>query len=326
MKALIVNLTNDRIDCDKINIREQIDDIFIDPDIIQFKEFSDEQSMYNLIYNSLGHPNKGVTACNIWENSEFLYAGYFIDLVDLIDTNNMVTDNDNEETLINKIKEEQKKFKLNVFGSQITSQHVASTLVIIKNKLSYTITDNNVKTVIQPITISSAREMIDLLESIFVKDGVVIKTDGSMQSYSYIMNPLENIMLTDPNYSLNYIYHEYEVYTHIMMIFVDVRENNKVLNEIATLLAGKPVYGDVLVALYRKPEYDEHPPYSSLSINKLHSILNIRKRSPTLTTGLNRSEREYINFEKLLALENSKHIEKPIMTIEEIKGESLNIK
>lgn len=331
IKALIVNLTEDGINCDKTNIREQIEDLFDDSDIVQVKEFNDEQSMFNLIYNSLGHPSKGITACNIWENKHFLYVGYFIDIVDLINTNNLINgdencNEDNDDVLINKIKEEKKKFKTNIFGSQITTQHVASALVIIKNQLTYTVSENNIKTDTKPITIDSKREMINILETIFVKEAIIVKTNGSMDTYKYIMNPLENLMLTDPNYSSNYIYHEYEIYTHIMMIIVDVREKEEKLNEIATLLAGKPVRGDVFIAIYRKPEYDEHPPYITLNVEKLNAILNIRKKSTTYTTGLNRSERDYVNFEKLLELENLKHIEKPILLAEEIKGELLNIK
>lgn len=324
MKAFILQLTDERIDCDKTNIREQIKDILDDPNTAQFKEFTDNDSMYNLIYTSLGNYNVGVTACNIWECKDFLYSGYFIDIVDIIDNSSM-KDNDDEDTILKNIKEAQKKIKINMFGSQITSQHVVSNLVIIKQQLSYTIVDNNIKTDTTPMNINSLNELVYVIESLFVKDGIVVKTDGSMQSYNYIMNPLEHMMLTDTNYASNYVYHEYEVYTHIMMIITDTREINGVLNEIATLLAGKPVNGDVFVALYRKPEYNENPPYVSVTENLIKSILNIRQKSVSLTTGMNRAEREYINFEKILELEQRKHEQLPSHLATEIQGELLNI-
>jgi hypothetical protein len=138
------------------------------------------------------------------------------------------------------------------------------------------------------------------------------------------MNPIEHMMLSDPSYAQNYVYHEYEVYTYIMMIVADTRQVTGPLNHQATLLAGNPVNGDVYVAIYRKPEYNEDPPYMSLRLDVLCSILEIRKRSPTLTTGMQRSEREYVNFEKILELEIKKHESKPIRLATEIQGKLLN--
>jgi hypothetical protein len=324
MKAFIVRLTDDRIDCDKTNIREQIEDILDDPNIAEFKEFTDENSMFNLIHNVIGNKNIGVTACNIWESKYFLYAGYFIDMTEIIEYDTVK--NDDENILLNNIKNAQKNIKINIFGSQITSQHVCSHLVIIKQQLSYTINGNNIKTDTKPTSISTLNEMINVFEKLFIKDGIVIKTDGSMQTYTYIMNPIEHLMLTDTNYSSNYVYHEYEVYTHVMMIVADTREINGVLNESATLLAGKPVNGDVFVAMYRKPEYNENPPYVSMNIDLIKDIMYIRQKSTLLTTGLNRAEKEYINFEKILDLEKKKYEYMPNLTVSEINGECLNKK
>lgn len=324
MKALILNLTDDRIDCDRLNIREQIENIFDDPDIIQFKTFTDVDSMLNLIYSALGSKKVGVTACNIWECKNYLYAGYFIDMTELIDQEDV--HNDNEEILLQNVMDAQKKIKLNMFGSQITSQHVASNLVIIKQQLTYEISNNNIKTNTKSIGIGSTREMIDIFEALFVKDGIVIKYDGSLHTFNYIMNPLEHQMLTDSNYAENYIYHEYEVYNHIMMIIVDVREVNGSLNETATLLAGKPIKGTAFVAIYRKPEYNENPPYISMSMDRLNNIMNIRQRSASLTTGFSHATNEYVNFDKLLELEMKKHADKQIQIATEIQGELLNVK
>lgn len=326
MKALILRLTDDRIDCDKTNIREQIEDILDDPNNVQFKEFTDENSMFNLIYTALGKHRVGVTASNIWENKDFLYAGYFIDMIDMIDHNSV--HNEDEEIMLKNLKEAQKKINVHMFGSQITSQHVVSNLVIIKQKLSYTINDNNIKTKTTPMTINSLAEIINIFELLFKKEGLVIKTDGSIHSYTYIMNPIEHLMLTDNDYEKHYVYHEYEVYTHVIMIVADTREINGGLNETATLLAGNPVNGDVFVALYRKPEYNENPPYISLNKDRLSDILAIRQKSASLTTNFNNvsTEKEYINFEKLLELEKKKHEHLSTLSVSEMKGQLLNVK
>jgi hypothetical protein len=131
--------------------------------------------------------------------------------------------------------------------------------------------------------------------------------------------------MTDKEYEKHYVYHEYEIYTHVMIIIVDVRTTNT-LNKIATYLAGRPVHGTVFIAMYRKPEYDEHPPYVSITQDILKQILSIRKKCTSLTTGVQRSDKEYINFEKLLELEINKHKELEDVDISKITGDSLNAK
>ena len=147
-----------------------------------------------------------------------------------------------------------------------------------------------------------------------------------MQLYNYIVNPIEHLMLTDKNYEKNYVYHEYEVYTYVMIIIADTRQCCGKTNNTASFLAGKPVNGDVFIAFYKKPEYNENPPYVSVSTDKLNEILSIRKKSPIFTTGMNRSDREYVNFEKIVELECNKHCKHADLNITDIKGELLNIK
>jgi hypothetical protein len=334
MKAAILYKTDEHLDCDRINIREQIEDILDDPNNFQLKDFSDETSMFELIHTMLDKPIVGVTACNIWENKNSLYAGYFIDITEIINKNilsadqtnktNLETQNESEDILKDKIEQIHKNTKLNLFGSQVTSHHVTGNLVIIKKDLSYKIINNNIKTDTLPCSLSKT-ELVDVIENIFVKKGIAINVDGSMDYYQYIMNPLEHLMLSDPDYAKHYVYHEYEIYTHVLMIIADTREINTKINSIGSFLAGSPVNGTVFIAMYKKPEYNENPPYVSLMIEILNNILSIRRRSTSLTTGMSRSDREYINFEKLLELENIKHIDKPLLDISQITGPLLNL-
>lgn len=351
MEAAIFYKTEEFIDCDKTNIKEQIEDIIDDPNNMKFVEFSDTNEMFSIIHSNLGSTN-GVTACNIWEDIDTIYAGYFVDIAETLDYSKLKdipSDDENknvEQNVVHQkveqnveqkidhqkveqiekiLKESCKTKKLNIFGSQITSQNVVGNLIVIKKKLSYTVTDNNVKTTMVPGSFSH-HELVNMLESIFVKDGVVINPDGQMSLFKYIMNPMEHLIMTDNEYEKNYIYHEYEVYTHVMIIIADVREINAPPNKTASFLAGKPVNGTVYVALYKKPDYNENPPYVRLNIDRLNKILNLRRKSPSITTGMSASDKEYINFEKILNLETEKHSDKPSMSFEEITGESLNIK
>lgn len=316
MKAIIIRKTDETIDCDRTNIREQIENLFDDPDILQIKEFKNEESMLQIIHDTLigvGKPSIGLTVCNIWENKDTIYAGYFIDLTEMVDHSKEI-----DQETINKI-------KFNNLGAQITYQHVTSDLIIIKKKLNYTLNGTNISTKTTPDSVE-VYDLINTLENVFVKEGVVIDINGNMQTYTYIMNPIEHLMLTDAKYETNYVCHEYEVYTHVMIIVADLREINGKLNKTATLLAGKPVNGTVFVALYKKPEFNEQPPYVGLTINRLNNILKIREKSASFTTGMERSDREYVNFEKIIEIEIDKYSKHPSIEPESIVGELLNIK
>lgn len=299
MSLAVFIKTDDQIDFDRINIREQIEDIMEDPNKFKFLDYKNDNEMYSIIYNYLDEA-KGVTACGIWEDMNNIFIAYFVDVAECTDK------------------------KINIIGSQFTSQHVVSNLIIVKNKLSYEINNNNVKTIMRSDTFTRL-ELLDMFDDLFLKTCIVINTSGEMGSFKYIMNPLEHLMMTDNEYDKHYIYHEYEIYTHVMMIIVDIREINGQLNGMATLLAGKPVNGTVFVALYKKPEYNENPPYVSLSIEVLNTILEIRSKSQIFTTGMIASQQEYVNFQKLLDLEKNKHSNKPSMKATEIKGELLNM-
>lgn len=310
MKAAILYKTDEYVDYNKINIKEQVEEILEDPNNFKLKEYTDEESKFNLIYNELGKPKVGITGVNIWENKDTLYAGFFIDYTEI--------------SFQEKENNKQKKVELNNFGSQITSQNVTGNLIIVKQKLNYIVDKNNIKTKTENVTINET-DLKDVIEKLFIKEGIAIDVNGNRESYKYIVNPLEHLMLTDSNYDKHYVYHEYEVYTHVMMIITDTREINGKLNKTATLLAGKPVNGTVFVALYKKPEYNENPPYITITNKRLDIILSIRNKNSELTTGFQRSEREYVNFDKILELEKKKHSDKPLIIVEDIKGELLNI-
>jgi hypothetical protein len=325
MKAIVLYKTDIQIDCDKTNIREQIDDIFDDASNYDIKEFSNNDEMFQLIFDGLGKPKVGVTACNVLETRDTVIAGYFIDIAETL---NYGTPEDSEEIILSKMKETYDNEHLNMFGSQITAQHVTGNLVIVKNRLVYEVKDNNVKTSMEPLTIT-VDELKDAIESKFLKSGLVVDTNGETSVYKYIMNPMEHLILSDKDYKDHYIYHEYEVYTHVMMIITDVREANKSndnINETASFLAGGLAKGRVFIAMYKKPDYSETPAYANLNIERLKKILEIRKVSTDLTTGMSCSDKEYINFDKILELEWAKHKDKPTVTLDSLKGECINKK
>ena len=306
MKLAILYNTDDYVDHNKINIREQIDDILFDRENFELKDYTDEKSLHLLLQDVLKLDGIGLTACNIWETKNVMYVGYFIDYTEAKHNNN---DTNN--------------IKYNKFGSQITKQNVTSHLVIIKLKLSYYIANNNVKTNTTYDTIVQ-QDLLNILENVFVKKGVIIDVDEKMSYYKYIDNPLEHLILTDKNYAKNYVYHEYEIFTHIMVVIVDVREINGTINKLGSLLCGKPVKGKIFVGICHKPEFNENPPYDHLSIERLQNIINIRQKNSSLTTEFANSDREYINFDKLLELKVKEYTNLQNKDISDITGELLN--
>ena len=186
MNAAILYKTDDHLDCDRTNIREQIEDILDDPMNFQFMEYSDDDTnMFSMIHDALGKPSVGVTACNIWENLNTIYVGYFIDIIETID--NTTIKDESEKKMVQNIQNAHKTIKLNMFGSQVSSQHVTGNLVIVKKKLSYIVDNNNIKTDTVRDTLTR-NELIDVFERIFIKDGIAINPDGSMKPYQYIMS------------------------------------------------------------------------------------------------------------------------------------------
>lgn len=303
MKFAVLYNTDDYINHNSINIREQIDELLYDPDKFKLIDYNDEKSLYNSLNDILKPNGLGITACNIWESKNTLYAGYFIDYTEAKYNNSDI--------------------KLNKFGTQLTLQNITSHLIIVKLKLTYSIEKNNVRTITTYDNLTQ-NDLTNVIENIFVKNGVVVDVDGKFSSYKYIDNPLEHLMLTDNNYDKHYVYHEYEIFTHIIIVVVDTRESNGQINKNGTLLCGKPVNGKIFVGIYRKPEFNEKPPYISLSIERLQNILNIRKKGIELTTNFTNSDREYINFDNLLDIKMNEHKNLKTIDYTSITGLLLN--
>ena len=179
MRAFILNFTDEQIDCNKTNIREQLEDIFDEPDNITSIEFTNNNDMLEMIHTALNKPMVGVSVCNLWEDKNVVYYGYFIDIMDMTNHSEIanIADN-NEEIMSQKVREAQKKIKINMFASQLSSQNVASNMVIVKQQLSYNIKNNNIQTSAIPCHISHISELINICESIIVKDGIVLYVDG----------------------------------------------------------------------------------------------------------------------------------------------------
>jgi len=299
----IIKLNDIKINSSKTNIKEQIEDIIYDDDIFKLHKVKSNQELQEYAHFTLNPDKKlTVTQHNFYEKRDYFYSAFYVDYLDIEDKENVKN--------------------INSFGSCIVSSVAVSDLYIVKNKLTYEIKENNVKTNFEYVDFEMY-ELIDVLTNLFHLDGVSINEDGEMKEYKYTENPmicLKNIQ--------DYIYHEYEIYTKVLMVIVNTKENNNKLNEKATLIAGHPVRGSVYFALMNKAQSatEQYVPYFNLTIPMLNNILAIRSRDINITTNHTQSEYDYINFEKLLELDVEKHSSKTPKNATKIVGVLLNIK
>jgi hypothetical protein len=308
MKLAILNCVDEYVDYNRPNIREQLENILDDDDNFHLDQFTTNEEMFEIIHKELGSPTVAVTACNIWESKDLIYAGYFIDSSEF-DTDEKKSDK-----------------KINMLASQIVSHNVTGRLAIVKTKLSYEIKDNNVKCITEPDNLSTY-DLLNILENIYVKNGISLTANGNMIDYKYIVNPLEQLILTDPTYEAHYRYHEYEIYNCVIKVILDINYNNDTSTNInASWICNRIIKGDVFIAMYRKPEFNENPPYISISQETFKNIVNLRKLSSTAGTNINKSDKEYINFEKLLEIELNRlnNLGTPIRHISTLNQEPLN--
>lgn len=345
MKIAIIEKTDEHIDFNKHNIREQIEDIILDPSLLYYKDVNDQNDVHQIISSTLtkhnADNNTKISAVNIYETINVLIAAYFIDheqFINIPSNNDNVNDNDKNmnknknntndvdnidiKQIINKTNKKGIKIDLNEFGVQLTSHSVSNKMVLVKYKLRYKISgkhNNNVQTITDLCDLQH-HELLNAIECIFNKTGIRLNENGDMEEYKYITNPLEPLIKIDNNFKQNYIYHEYEIYTRVIMIFVDKRNDNdnSSINVNASMLCQIPIYGNAVVGMYKKPEYTESPPYVSLSLSRFKNILNIRKRGAHLTTGFEKNSINYVNYDKLISLELNKHSNKKIIPIDNI--------
>jgi len=182
----IIKLNDISINLTKTNIKEQIENIIEDD--FDIHTVKTPQEVYEYIYPLLS-PNKDkeILQYNFYENKDFFYSGFFVE------SNNTK----------------------NIFGSEIMSKNVTSNLYIVKHKLKY---ESNISF---EYTNFEFFEIIDILTSMYFHQGIKILEDGSLIPYNYTQNPLihfENIQ--------DYIFHEFEVYTKVMMVIVNTKSQN----------------------------------------------------------------------------------------------------
>ena len=348
MKAVIIKLNNTHIDCVRTDVLEQIQDILEDQDICVMRDITDHDSYNALVMDTLlksvplelvesqtelqiesqqesqAEPNSAdqnpsrmkynitSTMAYVYEERDYAYLCSFVSLEDLLHKDTITEE---------EYKAYSKTHSMNIFASQLTSSNVASDAIIVKLKIDYTIVKYNIASKMDYSSIVEYQFARDL-ESVFKHRGIILSASGDKTGYFYIQQPLENVIMTDADYSKHYRYYEYEVFNHIVVMYIDIRETGTDrINKIASELAGSTVYGDVLISLTKKPMFDEQPSFVSLSDKTFSMIHFLMGRSHDILK-LPGSATEYINFYKLLELSQQRYADLPVR---QISSESLNV-
>lgn len=323
MKVAIIKITDMSIDCDRVDISEQLEEILEDPDVCVFANVSDADSLNELLMNTLMNSiprdkitydkktdtdNKYSVTCStssFYESKDYIYTLNYVSLEDIMKTDSITKDEFNKSGL-----------NTNIFASQLASTMVVSDAVIIRWKLSYDINDSNVST---KTTIDDVSEylLISDITPVFKHRGLIVTADKDMKYFDYIQQPLENIIMVDADYEKHYRYYEYEVFNHILMVSVDIRSDihNSKYNTIISQLTGSTVYGDVLVSISKRPLFNELPSYIDLSMDLFNNIHFLMSRSHELVKPIATSDTTYFNFFKLLELSKNKYSKLPLNKI-----------
>ncbi len=309
MKFALIRNCDCFIDIDRTNVVEQITTLINDTDYVSFIDFT-QDDMYQLIYDNIGDGKTfpKLTLLNLFDTKYDIYVAYFTDKFDIDNsTDNNSTDNSTDNSTGNKIS------VINNFASQMTSHSVVGNMMIFKMQLTYKIDGNNIACNTTPTTLS-IYDLIDVTTNIFAKTGLIVDAGKSPQivQYKYIVNPLEPLIMIDPMYEKKYRYHDYEIFDRIVQVVVSTAvptavSNNDDINEIASWICNRIVNGKVYIGMYKKPEFNENPPFVSITNELLNKIVMLRKKSITAGTMFAKSPNEYANFEMLLDLEIEKH-------------------
>ena len=284
------------IDHNRDNVLEQIEELFEDDEYCDQIQFGDCKDMFKRITDLLNdsQTNCVLAGINLSETKDNLYVIHYID------TNQNTGNETDEHECI-------EKKNINLLASQMAEEPVYGCAVICRMKIVYDLNGNNVATHVEPDTMLM-RDFIESVGEKFIKRGVVMNIDGSMDSYKFVSTPMDPIIAQVADYDKFFRYHEYEFINMVLQVIVDTREerSEKNINNNASFICNQLVYGRSWISMYRKPYFNEHPPYITIDRNVLERIIRVRNQSPTIGTNVTVSPEHYINFYMMLDLENSR--------------------
>lgn len=171
---------------------------------------------------------------------------------------------------------------------------VVGDVVLMKSKILF-----DGKTELCNITLD---DIIDLYRDSLVKTCVKIMPDDSVDDVLYIFNPIDWM---NPEKLNNIRYHEIGLSDKILMFFIELVPDNNIINKKASILYGKRIYGNVVMAMRHKQEDIRHTEYEyysidKLTVNKLVSVMSVNNDMLTIQKPETKTNQIVINFHTIL--------------------------
>lgn len=164
-----------------------------------------------------------------------LNGGDILDITDVYITGNYVI-----QAFANTSDTKQAKM-YNFLGSQLLDTNVHNSLLLIKRNISGDITKP------MPYMDISLGDITEAIRSVFVHSGIIIRSNGSIDSYEYIFDPLELLGRDEAEKTMRY--HEFKIFDYIMNFYVNITSQNSPINEKASVIFGDIIKGDVMISL-----------------------------------------------------------------------------
>jgi len=153
-------------------------------------------------------------------------------------------------------------------------------------------------------------EIIDVYIKCFVHTGAIIDNKNT-SDIKYIFNPIDWLKVEEAN---NVKFIEFEVFDRILMMFIELKPKNDIINEKASIIFGKKINGKVIFALRRKNEDIKQTDYIYEEINKdtiekLIRILTV-KQDEIKETDKEKNNMKIYNFYTIIEFRHNKYVNK----------------
>jgi hypothetical protein len=244
----IISLTQSHVCVDKGDeqIKHDIEEFLEDDDIIKFHKLNTSNDDFvQIIANNIG---KSIEAVKIFVGNNF-YQAIFVGMPNV------------------NVKNIEMK-SINMLGTQITGGiYCISPVAIFKYKIKL---DTEIE--FDNLTHS---DVVSILNDRFFHNGVLIKSDNTIESYIYQQHMLDNVMY---KYGIEFVQNNFqtdEIELGDMIFKIAYNKNDKIINKELTKIIGQNVYGDVFCNLYYKEDHNKEPNFISINKEQCLKIIKI---------------------------------------------------
>jgi hypothetical protein len=145
-------------------------------------------------------------------------------------------------------------------------------------------------------------DILNLYQNCLIRTCVKIDTTGDIDDIKYVFNPIDWMK---PTIVENIRVHEKKFHDNIMLFFIELVPQNNILNEKASILYGKVIYGDVIIAMRDEPtdiRHTEHEYYNidKILINKCVALYSVPKETLNISLPEKKTKTQIKNFHVIL--------------------------